>query len=175
MVKEVRSLCHQSNLGGHRGLEGSNKILNGFFLLSARQNGRCDTCLTKERSMPARTRVNMPSLARYVGEKLYVELVTMSETIRGNCLLMSAEYSFSRYCQAYPIPNKETHTVAKVLMDYHFNIYGLPDQLHSDNKREFVYNLWRELFSEFKNVSMNLGTWSTRSLGPVVECVRVCI
>ena len=35
-------------------------------------------------------------------------------------------------------------------MDQHFNIYGLPDQLHSDNRREFVNNLWRELFSEFK-------------------------
>ena len=35
-------------------------------------------------------------------------------------------------------------------MDQHFNIYGLSDQLHSDNSKEFVNNLWRELFSEFK-------------------------
>ena len=60
-----------------------------------------------------------------------------------------ADDSFSRYCRAYPIPNKEAHT-AQVLMDHHFNVYGLPDQLHSDNGREFVNNLWRELFSEFK-------------------------
>ena len=52
--------------------------------------------------------------------------------------------------RAYPIPNKEAHTVAKVLVDQHFNVYGLPDQLHSDNGREFVNNLWKELFSEFK-------------------------
>ena len=31
------------------------------------------------------------------------------------------------------IPNKEAHTVAKVMIDEHFNVYGLPDQLHSDN------------------------------------------
>ena len=47
----------------------------------------------------------------------------------------------------YPFPNKKVHTVAKVLMDQHF---GLPDHLHSDNGKEFVNNLWRELFSEFK-------------------------
>ena len=35
-------------------------------------------------------------------------------------------------------------------MDQHFNIYGLPDQLHSDNGKEFVNKLGRELFSEFK-------------------------
>ena len=35
MVKELWSLCHQNNLGGHRGLERT-------------LNSRCDTCLTKE-------------------------------------------------------------------------------------------------------------------------------
>ena len=35
MVKEVWSLCYQSNLGGHRGLEGTlNKFLKGFFMFS---------------------------------------------------------------------------------------------------------------------------------------------
>ena len=60
VVMEVWSLCHGCNLGGHRGLEGTlSKFLNGFFLLSARQkirflNRGCDTCLTKEWSMPDR-------------------------------------------------------------------------------------------------------------------------
>ena len=88
MVTEVWSLCHQS-LGGHRGLEGTlNKFLEGFLLLSARQNicflnVGCDTCLTKEQSMPVRTSEHMPLLTRYV-EKLYSDLVSMLETIRGN-------------------------------------------------------------------------------------------
>ena len=58
MVTEVWSLCHQSHLGGHRGLEGTlSKFHKGLFLLSARHvlKGGCDTCLTKEWSMPVRT------------------------------------------------------------------------------------------------------------------------
>ena len=84
MVIEVWSLSHQSNLGEHRGLEGTlNKFYKGFSLLSARQKigflkGGCDTCLTKEQSMPVRTGVHVPSLAGYVGEKLYMDLVSMS-------------------------------------------------------------------------------------------------
>ena len=113
-------------------------------------NGGCDTCIVKERSMPARVREHVPSLTGYVGEKLYVDLVVMSDTVRGNRYLLTVENSFSRYCRAYPIPNKEASTVAEVLMDQHFNIYGLPDQLHSDKGREFMNNLWRELFSELK-------------------------
>ena len=72
-----------------------------------------------------------------MGEKLYVDLVSMSENIRGNQYLLAAEDSFCRYCRA--------------LMDQHFNVYRLPDQLYSDNGRDFVNNLWRELFSEFKD------------------------
>ena len=124
-------------------------------MLSARQklrflNGGCDTCLTKERSMLVRTGEHVPSLTGYVGEKLYIDLVSMSDTVRENQYLLTADDSFSRYYHAYPIPNKEAVTVAKVLMGQHFNIYGLPDQLHSDNGKEFVNNLSRELFSEFK-------------------------
>ena len=58
MIKEVWSLCHQSNLGGHRGLEGTlNKFLRGFFMFSARPklrylNEGCDICIVKERTMP---------------------------------------------------------------------------------------------------------------------------
>ena len=39
------------------------------------------------------------------------------------------------------IPNKEAHTEAKVLMDQHFNIFRLMDQLHSDSGKGFVNNL----------------------------------
>ena len=78
-----------------------------------------------------------------------MNLVSMSETMRGNRYMLTAEDSFSRYCQANLILNKEAHTMAKVLINQHFNFYGLPDQLHSDNGKEFVNNLWRELFSEF--------------------------
>ena len=88
--------------------------------------------------MPVREHV--PSFTGYVGEKLYVDPVSVSERIRGNRYMLTAEDSFSRYCRAYPIPYKEAHRVAKVLMIQHFNVYGLPDQLHSDNGKEFVKN-----------------------------------
>ena len=164
MVTEVWSLCHQSDLGGHRGLEGTlNKFLKGFFLLSAKQkirflNGRCDTCLTTEQSMPVQTGEHVPSLTGYVGEKLYLDLVSMSKTMRGNRYMLRAEDSFSRY--------KEAHTVAKVLMGQHFNFYGLPDQLHSDNGKEFVNNLWGKLFSELK-IQHTTTTQNNPSSNPV--------
>ena len=89
-----------------------NKFLRGFFMMSARQklrflNGGCDTCIVKEGIMPIRTGVQVSSLTGYVGEKLYLDLVSMSDTVRENRYLLTEEDSFSRYFRAYPIPNKE--------------------------------------------------------------------
>ena len=93
MIEEAwRSLCHQSDSGGHRGLEGLlNKFMRGFFMLSARPklrhlNEGCDTCIVRE---------HVPSLTGYVGGKLCIELVAMSDTVRGNGYLLTAENSFS--------------------------------------------------------------------------------
>ena len=44
--------------------------------------------IVKEHNMPVRTGVHVPSLTRYVGEKLYVDLVAMSDTVRGNLYLL---------------------------------------------------------------------------------------
>ena len=93
---EVWSLCHQSDVGGHRGLEGTlNKFLKGFFMQSARHkihflNGGCDTCLTKEQIISVRAVEHVPLLTGNVGEKLYVDLVSMLETIRENRYMLMA-------------------------------------------------------------------------------------
>ena len=130
MVTEVWSLCHQSDLGGHRVLEGTlNKFLKRFFLLSARQKIHF---LKGGTDYACENRAHGPLLAGYVGKKLWVDLVSMLETIRGNKYMLRAEDSFCRYCRAYPIPNKEALTVAKVLMDHLFNVNGLPNQLQCD-------------------------------------------
>ena len=61
----------------------------------------------KEQSMPVRTGEHILSFTGYVGEKLYINLVSMSETNRENRYMLTADDSFGRYCKVYLIPNKE--------------------------------------------------------------------
>ena len=58
-------------------------------------NDGCDVCIVKERSVPAWVGEHVPSLTGYVGEKLYIDLVSMSDTVRGNRYLLTAKDSFS--------------------------------------------------------------------------------
>ena len=89
----------------------------------------------------------MPSTVGNVGEKVFIDLVSMSETMRKNHYLQDG---FTRFASAYPICNKEAGTVARVLIREHFSVFGLPIQIHSDNGTEFINKLWIKLFSELK-------------------------
>ena len=74
----------------------------------------------------------------------------MLETVRKNRYLLTVQDGFMRFASAYLICNKEAGTVARVLIHEHFSVFGLPNQIHSDNGKEFVNRLWVELFSELK-------------------------
>ena len=92
----------------------------------------------------------MPSTVGNVGEKVFINLVSMSETVRKNRYMLMVQNGFTRFASAYPICNKEAGTVARVLIREHFSVFGLPNQIHSDNGAEFLNKLWAELFSELK-------------------------
>ena len=131
------------------------KFQRTFFAMSAHEKihrlvDRCNTCLAKERSIQAKRGPHVPSTMGNVGEKVFVDLVSMSETMRKNCYMLTVQYGFTRFASAYPICNKEVGTVARVLIHEHFSVFGLPTQMHSDNGAKFINKLWAELFSELK-------------------------
>ena len=45
--------------------------------------------------------------------------------------------AFLKFSQAFVTPNQKALTVAKILVDKWFNIYGVPSQIHSDQGRSF--------------------------------------
>ena len=67
-------------------------------------NEGCDICIVKEWSVSVRVGEHVPFLTRYVGEELYIDLVSISDNARGNCYLLTAEDScvcFSMYVSEY--------------------------------------------------------------------------
>ena len=61
----------------------------------------------------------------------------LPETSRGNkYILVIADY-FTKWSEAYPIPNMEAITVAKCLVNEFICRFGVPEQLHSDQGRNF--------------------------------------
>ena len=61
----------------------------------------------------------------------------LTESRAGNSYVLVAADYFTRWVEAYPIPNLEAITVAKKLTDELFFRFSLPEQLHSDQGRQF--------------------------------------
>ena len=89
-LEEVFKICHEGVAGGHRGMAGMlDKFQRTFFAMSAREKirrlvGQCNPCLAKERSIQAKRGPHMPSTVGNVGEKVFIDLVLMSETVKKN-------------------------------------------------------------------------------------------
>ena len=79
-----------------------------------------------------------------------------------NRYMLRAEDSFSRYCRKHPIPNKEAHTVAKVLMDQPSTSMGCLNPSTNPVERQ-----------DSHSHAENIRTRSTGYLGFLVE--RFCV
>ena len=67
------------------------------------------------------------------------------ESESGNSYIMVVGDYFSRWMEAFPIPNQEATTVADKLVDEVFLRYSAPEQLHSDQGRQFESRLITEI------------------------------
>ena len=69
----------------------------------------------------------------------------LPESPKGNSYLLVVGDYFTRWMEAYPIPNQEASTVAKTLTNEFFLRFSPPEQLHSDQGRQFEAQVLAEV------------------------------
>jgi len=66
-------------------------------------------------------------------------------TTRGSKYILTCVDAFSKWAEAFPMPNKEAKIVARILVEQVFCRYGTPVALLCDNAGELDGNLMREI------------------------------
>lgn len=80
--------------------------------------------------------------AGYPVQVVCVDLLgPLPETAEGNKYVLVAVDCFTRWVEAYPVPNHEVPTVARKLVDEFFCRFSPPEQLHSNQGRQFESEL----------------------------------
>ena len=69
----------------------------------------------------------------------------LPETDQGSKYVLVAVDYFTRWVEAYGIPNQEAMTVARKLVDEMFCRFSPPEQLHSDQGQQFESALVKEI------------------------------
>ena len=141
---EVLEDLHEGALGDHLGMEKMLACVKERFYWPGHHKDtqnwcrNCATCSARK-NPPQKPRAPLQSIRTgYPLQMVATDILgPFPESKTGNkYILVVADY-FTRWTEAYPIPNQEATTIARKLTDEFFFRFSIPEQLHSDQGRQF--------------------------------------
>lgn len=142
LVSKVLTMLHNMVTGGHLGvqkLQGKVKdryYWPGWFADVRRWCRECLDCAS--RKLPARN-PQAPLCSSFVSrpyERVALDILgPLPETRDKNRYILVVGDYFSKWTEAFALPNQEAQSVAKVFVEEWVCRYGVPRSLHSDQGR----------------------------------------
>ena len=160
---EILQHLHNSSTAGHLGIKTRlARVHERFYWLNSRKFvenycKRCDEC--SPRKGPQK-KWKAPLKLFQVGSQM--EWVTVDvlgplpKTNDGNQYIIIAQDYFTKWPEAFPVPDQKATSVADVLVNQFFTRFGIPQELHSDQGRNFESEV-------FQDVCKLLGIHKTRT------------
>ena len=156
MRENIMEALHSSLVAGHLGVKKTlHKIRARFYWPNCERDvenycRRCDIC--QSRKSPPKLR-KVPMKIYNVGaplERIALDILgPLPETDKGNkYILVIADY-FTKWTEAFPLPNQEAVTVVSCLVSEFFCRYGIPRQIHTDQGRNFESLVFAEMCKLF--------------------------
>ena len=106
----------------------------------------CAQCATRKAANPKRRGPLQSVLVGYPMQLVAVDILgPLPESPKGNSYLLVVGDYFTRWMEAYPIPSQEASTVARTLTNEFFLRFSPPEQLHSDQGRQFEAQILAEV------------------------------
>ena len=150
--KEVLRQCHDTRTAGHFYFwKTLNKVKKHFTWGGLSKDVQlycqaCHVCATRKNA----GRHRRAEMRRYdVGlpmEEVAIDLMgPFPESDEGNKYVLVVVDSFSKWMEAYPIPNIEARTVAEKLVLEFFSRFGVPVQVKTDRGRQFECELFKHM------------------------------
>ncbi|CAG2219618.1 unnamed protein product [Mytilus edulis] len=149
---EVLKLLHDDTSAGHMGIKRTSaRVRHRFYWVGYQTfvDKYCQRCIEcQKRKGPSKgTRASIKTYV--VGEsmdRVAIDLLgPIPQTYNGNRYLMVITYYFTRYAEAYPIPNIYASTVADKMVTEFICRYGVPTQIHTDQGSQFTSDLFLQL------------------------------
>jgi hypothetical protein len=148
---------HAGELGGHLGEEKTlGKVKQRFYWPGMQKDVErwcrtCEACATRK-TAPKKNRSPLQTIqAGYPMQVVGVDIMgPLPESEAGNSYVLVASDYFTKWVEVYAIPNQEAITVAKKLTDEMFCRFSPPEQLHSDQGRQFESDLMKEICNLLK-------------------------
>ena len=150
--EDILRLLHDSPTSGHFSVNKTLcRVRHRFYWVGCGRDvklycSRCNVCAS--RKGPAKKQ-RAPMKMYNVGapmERVAIDVLgPLPLTEKGNKYLLIAMDYFTKWPEAFAIPNQEATTVAKVLVEEFFCRFGVPLEIHSDQGRNFESTVFQEV------------------------------
>ena len=149
----IKGVHDEDEGGGHLGIKKTlGKLRSRVYWVGLKADvlGWCKRCeLCQARQNPHRKYKS--KMKQYIVggtmERVAMDILgPLPETYSlGNKYVLVVTDYFTRWVEAYPLPNQEAWTVARSFVKEFICRYGVPLQVHTDQGRQFESNLFREI------------------------------
>ncbi|GFT68536.1 retrovirus-related Pol polyprotein from transposon 412 [Trichonephila clavipes] len=142
-ISTVLKELHDSPTGGHSGvMKNLQKVRERFYWNSVQSDVEkccrtCDPCAARKGPKKrTRGRLQLYNVGAPFERITFDILGPLPRSSDGNNNILIV-MDFTKWPEAYPIPDQEATTVAEVLIQHWISRFGVPLQLHSDQGRNF--------------------------------------
>ena len=143
---------HEGTASGHLGEEKTMSRLRERFYWSGQWNDvrdwcrTCAGCVTRKTAAPKQKAPLQTIPTSFPMQVVAMDILgPLPESESGNSYILVVGDYFTRWMEAYPIPNQEAKTVARIVTDEFFFRFSIPEQLHTDQGRQFESELILEI------------------------------
>ena len=150
--KDIMRFVHDKRLAGHLGVNKTlHNVRSRFYWVGHKDDVKrwCRKCWVCASRKPRPGAKKAPLQQKPTGDRL--ERIAMDilgplpQTVNGNIYILVASDYFSKWTQAWAIPDHTAMTIADKLVVDMFLYFGSPLQIHTDQGRDFESKLFREL------------------------------
>ena len=150
--QSVLQQCHTGMCGGHLGTNKTmEQVKRRAFWFGWRGDvrrfcRRCTNCKSYHRGKLPRSAALQPIITGAPFERLSVDLTgPHTRSFRGSVYILTCIDPFTKWVEAFPLPNKEASTVAKILVEQVFCRFGVPIALLTDRGKEVDGRIMNEV------------------------------
>ena len=112
----------------------------------------------------------------YLLERVALDILgPLPKSDSGNKYIMVVAEYFTKWTEAYPIPNQEAVTVARKLVDEFVSRFGAPEHLHSDQGRNVESSLFKEVCKLFGIVKTRTSPYHPEGDGVIERLNRTVL
>ena len=178
--KIIMNDYHALPTGGHAGINRMLRNIRKKYCWTGMQKDiamfvkACEFCQKHKQINPKRQPMVITSTAEKCFEKIFVDLVGPLETsLEENRYILTVQDDLTKFVEAVPIKTKETDIVAKALVENVILKYGIPDQICSDQGKEFMSEIFTKICKLLKIKQLSSTAYHHETLGALENSHKI--